>query len=120
MVQIQTRKQNYTRFFVLKKSNRNLDKPSIINKASLKFITKHKTGSLADVLNVFAGFGMSLSKIQSLPILDKPWNYAFFADVIFDDYALFHEAVAEVREKTKHLKILGEYKQSKRKHDSQS
>jgi prephenate dehydratase len=118
--EIQTRKQNYTRFFVLKKSNGNLDKPSIINKASLKFITKHKTGSLADVLNIFAGFDMSLSKIQSLPILDKPWNYAFFADVIFDDYALFHEAIAEVREKTRHLKILGEYQQSKRKYDSQS
>jgi len=118
--EIQTRKQNYTRFFVLKKSNGNLNKPSIINKASLKFITKHKTGSLADVLNVFAGFDMSLSKIQSLPILDKPWNYAFFADVIFDDYALFHEAIAEVREKTRHLKILGEYQQSKRKYDSQS
>ena len=115
--EIQTRKQNYTRFFVLKKSNGKLEKPSKVNKASLKFITKHRTGSLADVLNVFASFDMSLSKIQSLPILDKPWNYAFFADVIFDDYKLFIEAISMVRERTRDLKILGEYQQSKRKHD---
>jgi len=114
--EIQTRKKNYTRFFVLKKRNGNLKKPSKINKASLKFITKHRTGSLADVLNVFASFDMSLSKIQSLPILDKPWKYAFFADVIYDDYTLFHEAIEMVKKRTNHLKILGEYQRSKRKH----
>jgi len=116
--EIQTRKKNYTRFFVLKKRNGNLEIPSMLNKASLKFITKHKTGSLADVLNIFAGFNMSLSKIQSLPILDKPWRYAFFADVIYDDYELFHEAVEMVKKKTSHLKILGEYQRSKRKQDA--
>jgi len=82
--EIQTRKQNFTRFFILKKKNGKLTKPQIVNKASLKFITKHQKGNLTDVLNVFAGLGMNLSKIQSLPIIDKPWNYAFFADVIFE------------------------------------
>jgi prephenate dehydratase len=73
---------------------------------------------LAEVLNVFAGFKMNLSKIQSLPIIDQPWNYAFFADVIFDDYEHYQKAMEHISEKTSSLKILGEYKQSKRKHDS--
>jgi prephenate dehydratase len=115
--EIQTRKQNYTRFFILKKRNGNLEKPSIINKASLRFITNHKTGSLVDVLNVFAEFDMNLSKIQSLPIIDEPWNYAFFADVVFDDYEQFKKAITMVRKKVSSLKILGEYQQSKRKYD---
>ena len=115
--EIQTRKQNFTRFFILKKKNGKLDKPDKINKASIKFITKHQTGNLTDVLNVFAGFNMNLSKIQSLPIIDKPWNYAFFADVVFEDYELFHNAISIVKEKTSSLKILGEYQQSKRKYD---
>ncbi len=115
--EIQTRKQNYTRFFILKKRNGNIEKPSIINKASLRFITNHQTGSLVDVLNVFAEFDMNLSKIQSLPVIDEPWNYAFFADVIFDDYSQFEKAITKVREKVSSLKILGEYQQSKRKYD---
>ena len=61
---------------------------------------------------------MNLSKIQSLPIIDKPWNYAFFADVAFDDYELFKKAIEIVQAKTSSLKILGEYQQSKRKYDS--
>jgi len=115
--EIQTRKQNYTRFFILKKRNGNLERPAAINKASLKFITNHQTGSLAEVLNIFSAFGMNLSKIQSLPILDKPWKYAFFSDVIFDDYLHFEKAIALAREKVSSLKILGEYQQSKRKYD---
>jgi len=113
---IQTREQNYTRFFILKKQNGNLEKPELINKASLRFVTKHETGSLIDVLSVFSNFNMSLSKIQSLPIIDKPWKYAFFVDVIFDDHELFKKAIESVKKKTSSLKILGEYKQSKRKH----
>jgi len=72
---------------------------------------------LVDVLSVFSSFGMSLSKIQSLPIVDKPWKYAFFADIIFDDYQLFKKAIEQLEEKTSSLKILGEYKQSNRNYD---
>ena len=112
---IQTREQNYTRFFILKKQEEEIEKPKLINKASLRFVTKHQTGSLVDVLAVFSNFNMSLSKIQSLPIIDKPWNYAFFADVIFEDHDLFKKAINKIEEKTSDVKILGEYKQSKRK-----
>lgn len=114
---IQTRKENYTRFFILKKKNGEIKKPKTVNKASIKFITKHQTGSLSDVLAVFASFNMNLSKIQSLPIIDKPWNYAFFADVVFADEQLFKEAITQVKDKLSYLKILGEYQRSNRKHD---
>jgi len=114
---IQTRKENYTRFFLLKKKNGEIEKPKTINKASIKFITKHETGNLSDVLSVFSSFNMNLSKIQSLPIIDKPWNYAFFTDIIFDDYQLFKEAISIIETKVSYLKILGEYQQSKRKYD---
>jgi len=113
---IQTRKQNYTRFFVLKKNNDAIETPNVINKASLRFITHHHTGSLSEVLRIFADFNMNLSKIQSLPIIDDPWNYAFFADIVFDDYEQFQKATDEVKQKVSELKILGEYQQSKRKH----
>ena len=72
---------------------------------------------MSDVLSVFSSFNMNLSKIQSLPIIDKPWNYAFFADIVFDDKQLFKEAISLIETKVSYLKILGEYQQSKRKYD---
>lgn len=116
--EIQTRKENYTRFYILKKNNGKLVLDNKLNKASIRFVTHHKTGSLAEVLNVFADYNMNLSKIQSLPIIDEPWNYAFFADVIFKDYHRFQSAVQAVNEKVSSLKILGEYQKSKRNYDT--
>ena len=115
--EIQTRKQNYTRFFILKKQNGRLNPISEVNKASLKFITKHKTGSLAEILHVFASYNLNLTKIQSIPIIDEPWQYAFVADVIFDDYTVYQNALSRVEKKVNNIKIFGEYKQSKRKYD---
>ncbi|MDJ0646541.1 MAG: prephenate dehydratase [Flavobacteriaceae bacterium] len=114
---IQTRKQNYTRFFILKKRNGNLSQITGVNKASLKFITKHQTGSLAEILHVFASHNISLTKIQSIPIIDEPWQYAFVTDVIFDDYTVYQNALSRLEKKVNSLKIFGEYKRSKRKYD---
>ena len=115
---IQTIKKNGTRFFILKRS---LDSPDheskyegIKNKASLKFITKHKTGSLAEVLDIFAKHEISLTKIQSMPIIDKQWTYAFFIDLLIDDYKLYENAVHLIRKKVVDLKIFGEYQQNRK------
>ena len=112
---IQTSKQNYTRFFVLRKRNGHLNTEENINKASLKFRTKHQTGSLAEVLNIFAGYNIGLTKLQSLPIIDEPWLYAFFADVVFDDYVAYQRALEHIESKVNSIKVLGEYKRGKRK-----
>ncbi len=114
---IQTRKHNYTRFFILNKQNGKLNPVSEINKASLKFITKHQTGSLAEVLNIFSNYKLNLTKIQSMPIIDEPWQYAFFVDVIFNDFTAYQDVLKKIEQKVHSLKILGEYKQSKRKYD---
>ena len=89
--EIQTIKNNSTRFIIIKTKNKELPK-SEINKASLRFITDHKRGSLATVLNVMSDCNLNLTKIQSLPIIETPWKYAFFVDVTFDDYGDFAKA----------------------------
>ena len=110
--EIQTIKENATRFFILTNSE---NKKSVsANKASIKFITSHKTGSLAQVLSVLANYNLNLSKIQSMPVIETPWKYAFFADFIFDSYADYFNAVSEVQEKVEMLQILGEYNKGKR------
>ncbi len=114
---IQTIKHNSTRFFILKKkSDRNtiLGKKAVEkNKSSIKFITRHETGSLAEVLDIFAKHEIGLTKIQSLPKIDEPWKYAFFIDLIYEDNKLYENALHLINKKVTHLKILGEYKQNK-------
>jgi prephenate dehydratase len=104
---IQTNPENFTRFFILNKKQEPIKK---FNKVSLKFVTKHEQGSLVEVLQIFVNHNLNLSKIQSLPIENKPWKYAFFADVIFKDENQFHNVLEEMKQLVSEVKILGKYK----------
>lgn len=107
--EIQTIKNNATRFIILKRQNKVLPEEEI-NKASLRFITDHKRGSLATVLNVMSDCNMNLTKIQSLPVIETPWKYAFFVDMTFDNYAEFAKAKSLLKIMSEDFRILGEYK----------
>lgn len=106
---IQTIVNNSTRFIVLKKQNKVLPEAEI-NKASLRFITDHKRGSLATVLNVMSDCNMNMTKIQSLPVIETPWKYAFFVDVTFDKYEYFAKTKSLMQIMAEDFKVLGEYK----------
>lgn len=109
--QIQTIKNNFTRFVILQKQE--LLNNSEATKASLKFVLKDESGSLGEVLMLLANHKVNLSKIQSLPIIETPWEYAFFADLVFEDYQEYKNALVDMRSKVSSLKILGEYKNNK-------
>lgn len=107
--EIQTIKTNATRFVILQK-----EKPTNgidqIDKASIRFELDHKRGSLAAVLNVMSDCKLNLTKIQSLPIIETPWKYAFFVDVTFENYENYTKAIAILEIMTTSLKVLGTYK----------
>lgn len=107
--EIQTIKNNATRFIILKKQNKVWPKEEI-NKASIRFITDHKRGSLATVLNVMSDCNLNLTKIQSLPVIETPWKYAFFVDVTFDKYEHFAKAKSLLDIMSEDFQVLGEYK----------
>ena len=109
---IQTIKHNETRFAIVKRTNSEVPEQEI-NKASLKFETDHKRGSLAAILNVMSDCKLNLTKIQSLPIVETPWKYAFFVDVTFDTYADFKKAKSIIEIMGQGFKVLGEYKNAK-------
>ena len=108
---IHTKKSNATRFLIIstKKKEPNGDK---IDKASLKFELESKRGSLVSVLNILRDFNLDMTKIQSMPIIETPWKYSFFIDVIFDDYSEFQKAMDILEVMTERLTILGTYKNS--------
>ena len=124
---IQTIKNNATRFVILRKRDHtkynkgkyvqgsslalgNQHQDDKIDKASLKFELDHQRGSLAAVLNVMSDCRLNLTKIQSLPKIETPWKYAFFVDVTFDNYQDYTKAVAIIKIMAEELKVLGEYK----------
>ncbi|WP_019671079.1 prephenate dehydratase [Eudoraea adriatica] len=107
--EIQTIKNNSTRFIIVKTKNKEISKEEI-NKASIRFITDHKRGSLATVLNVMSDCNLNLTKIQSLPIIETPWKYAFFVDITFEEYNHFAKAKSLLNIMSEDFKVLGEYK----------
>ncbi|RKR07776.1 prephenate dehydratase [Maribacter vaceletii] len=110
--EIQTIKNNSTRFIIVKTTNKELPKQEI-NKASIRFVTDHKRGSLAAVLNVMSDCRLNLTKIQSLPIIETPWKYAFFVDITFDNYSNFDKAKSLLEIMAEDFKVLGEYKNAR-------
>ncbi|CAM1370766.1 Prephenate dehydratase [Tenacibaculum sediminilitoris] len=107
--EIQTIKNNATRFVFLQTKLPKNGKNEI-NKASLRFELDHKRGSLAALLNVMSDCKLNLTKIQSLPIVETPWKYAFFVDVTFEAYKDYEKAKAIIQIMAEDFKILGEYK----------
>lgn len=126
---IQTIKNNATRFVIVKKvassasatqssaSEAPTDRSEGANKASLKFKLDHKRGSLAAVLNVMSDCKLNLTKIQSLPKIETPWKYAFFVDVTFEQYSDYAKAKAIIEIMAEEFKVLGEYQNARKPHD---
>ena len=88
-------------------------KDSIKNKASLVFALPHTAGSLSKVLSVLSFYDMNLTKIQSLPIIGREWEYMFYINLTFVDYTRYRQALDAIRPLTKDFKILGEYEEGR-------
>jgi len=109
---IETNKRNFTRFLVLNsklRKNGDLYDKTILNKASISFSLIHKTGSLSKVLSIFSFYNINLSKIQSIPIIGKEWEYHFIVDLVFDDYDVYKQSLIAVQPLIDKLQVLGEY-----------
>ncbi|MEO6406007.1 MAG: prephenate dehydratase [Ferruginibacter sp.] len=106
---IQTHKNNYTRFLFLQKSD-NKNAGHDANKASISFQTDHSKGALARVLTKIASYNINLSKLQSIPVPAKEWQYIFHADLEFDTVLDFEKAIEKIKPVIAQLKIFGIYK----------
>jgi len=106
---IQTEKNNYTRFLVLQREDAALP-DTFANKASVTFNTDHSKGSLAKVLTKIAEGGINLSKLQSFPIPGSDWKYSFHADMEFESNEQFQKVIRTIAPITEAFKIYGVYK----------
>ncbi len=98
---------NYTRFFVLA-----LQSPprSQRSKTSLVFTSPHQPGALYECLGEFARRGINLTKIESRPRLNRPWQYIFYLD--FEGHMQDPECEAAIMgllRRSSFVKLLGSY-----------
>ena len=102
---------NITRFLVIGKMD---TKPSGDDKTSLVFSVQDKPGVLHRMLQPFARRRINLSKIESRPLKNKPWEYMFFLDLRgHREEAPVKKAIAGLEKNCVFLKIMGSYPSGK-------
>ena len=106
---IETYKKNFTRFLYITKENTEGSIIPDFDKVSLVFTTNHTVGSLYKALEVLSRNNCNLTKIQSAPIMDKPWEYMFFLDFTLNNYSNYPQAMLELHRVVGEIKVLGEY-----------
>ncbi len=106
---IQTNSSNTTRFFVIsKKENVPVDHKT--GKTTVAFKTRHYPGALVDCLKIFQKYSLNLTKLESRPIPENPWEYVFYA--AFEAGIDSDEVKSAIGELTLHalfVKLLGSY-----------
>ena len=104
---IQDRVENYTRFLVIGKDEAKKVKQ---NKTSIMFSIRDEAGSLLKVLKLFARNKINLTKIQSRPLRDRPWEYLFYVDIEghIQDTAV-KKSVETLEKMCLFLRLLGSY-----------
>ncbi len=109
--EIEDNPRNTTRFFVLGKQD---SPPTGHDKTSIVFLLKHRPGTLHEALGEFSGRGINLTKIESRPTRQKPWEYNFYLD--FEGHrtdAAIQETLGRLEDISLFLKVLGSYPKAK-------
>ncbi len=109
--EIEDNPNNFTRFFILAKQD---FPPTGNDKTSIVFSVKHKPGALYESLKGLAAKNINLTKIESRPTRQKPWEYNFYLD--FEGHhqdKVFQEALKDLEETSLFVKILGSYPKAK-------
>ena len=108
---IEDNPHNFTRFFVLSKHGAS---PSGNDRTSVVFAVKHKPGALFQFLKKLADNDINMSKLESRPTRQKPWDYNFYMDVDgHRDDESFKKALKQLEDYAIFIKVLGSYPKAK-------
>ncbi len=111
--EIEDNPNNFTRFFILSRQD---SPPSGKDKTSVVFSLKHRPGALYQILKGFAERNINLTKIESRPTRQKPWEYNFYLD--FEGHRQdkpCQEALQNLESNSIFARVLGSYPKAKEK-----
>jgi len=105
---LNTNDSNYTRFVV---ASPVMELREGRDKISALFTVPHRTGSLHEILTLFAVNGLNLMKLESRPILGRSWEYRFFVDFTGDLRGEGMEGIVrELCQTAENFRVLGNYR----------
>ncbi len=98
---------NFTRFQIVA---REPISPGNDAKTSVVFSIHNRPGGLYKAISVFALRDIDLTKIESRPLIGKPWEYFFYIDFIGStEDTVIQRALSNLEEFTTFMRILGSY-----------
>jgi chorismate mutase/prephenate dehydratase len=104
---IEDNTNNYTRFFILSHQDA---PPTGDDKTSIVFTVKHIPGALYDALKGLSAAKINLTRIESRPTRQKPWEYNFYVDIEgHREDPPIKKALKELEKSAVFLKVLGSY-----------
>jgi chorismate mutase/prephenate dehydratase len=109
---VANQKENYTRFVVVAREAKPSDQ-RLPHKTSLLLTTKHEQGALARCLDALAQHSVNLTKLESRPSAERPWQYLFYLDHeggLHEEHVV--QAHAELANYAEAVRVLGTYPQS--------
>jgi len=84
--------------------------PSGAARTTLVMGIRNEPGALLRALTVFADHDLNMSKLESRPARDRPWEYVFWVDLDADATSLTaREALADLAGVTTLVRVLGSY-----------
>ena len=108
---IEDNTNNYTRFLVFSKEKNDKTENS---KTSIIFSVKHEAGALYQIIKEFYEHKINLTKIESRPNKNTPWEYNFYVDFEgHQDDSSIKDVLQKLKDNSTFLKILGSYPISK-------
>lgn len=108
---IETNKHNFTRFLIVAdRDSAATAAEEAVDKASIEFTLPHTQGSLSKILTILSFYDVNLTKIQSMPIIGREWEYRFYVDVVFDNPVRYRQSIEAIRPLLSDFRPLGEYK----------
>ena len=108
---IQHTQNNITRFLVLVREEE-IPEGIIQSKTSIAFSANHRPGALLDCLQIFKKYDINMTKLESRPIPEDPFQYIFFVDFTSGlKEAKTIQCLQELNRDAHKVKILGSYPQ---------
>lgn len=107
---IEDHHENFTRFHLLRRT----DAPPVTysstpDKMSVAFSVEHRPGTLVQALQGLAAAGANLTKIESRPVMGRPWEYVFFVEMRFEGQAVADAILRSLSAQSSFVKQLGIY-----------
>ncbi len=110
--EVEDNPRNYTRFLLLAAAATRLPLREVAQrwKTSIVFRVANKPGALFRAIGAFALHEIDLAKIESRPIEGRPWEYAFYLDIIGrSNEPIIAHAIDNLTRMAEMVKVLGSY-----------